>query len=70
MINVYSTQEKVYIGGPKGCIARLCALSAEFYINPEHPEFFENCSFEKFQEEAKRHGYTVEEKHRPQWAKA
>jgi hypothetical protein len=68
MINVYSTREKVYIEGLKGCIARLCILSAEFYIDPEHIDLFENCSFEKFQEEAKRRGFAVEEKHRPQWA--
>jgi hypothetical protein len=63
---VYSTPEKVYIERPKGCVARLCNLSAEFF---EHQINILDCSFERFQEEAKLHNYIVEECHRPDWAK-
>jgi hypothetical protein len=70
MIEVYSTREKVYIGeSSKGCIARFCALSAEFFEGPDSPKVFENCSFEKFLKEARQRGYAVKEKHRPSWAK-
>ena len=60
MVEVYATEEKVYIQGTKGCIARLCIFSAEFYT--------EHCSFEEFQEETKLLGFSVREKHRPKWA--
>lgn len=63
---VYSTPEKVYIDKPKGCVARLCNLSAEFF---EDMTQILDCSFERFQEEAKTRNYVVEESHRPEWAR-
>jgi hypothetical protein len=63
---VHSTIEKVYIEGKKGCIARLCVVSAEFY---EPFSFIVNCSFKRFQEEALKFGYVVDDKHRPPWDK-
>jgi hypothetical protein len=60
---VFNTDEKVYIEGPRGCIARLCITSAEFYY--PRMTIIGKCSFEQFQEEAKKRGYTVPEKNRP-----
>lgn len=60
---VYSTDEKVYIEGPRGCIARLCALSAEFYYPRQ--VVIPGCTFERFQAEALTRGYKVTESHRP-----
>jgi hypothetical protein len=61
---VHSTKEKVYIEGLKGCEARLCAISGEFF----YPlEVIYNCSFKKFQEMALSKGYIISDKHRPLW---
>jgi hypothetical protein len=63
---VHSTREKVYIETSQGCFARLCKVSAEFdYFETWIPD----CTFEQFQEEAKRRHFVVEDKHRPEWAK-
>jgi hypothetical protein len=62
----YSTDEKVYIESAKGCLARLCNLSAEFY---ETNTWIDKCSFKQFQEEALKRGFVVEDKHCPRWAR-
>jgi hypothetical protein len=64
---VHSTVEKVYVEGKKGCVARLCKISAEFYNDIEVAEVIMPCSFEKFKREALKRGYHIEDKHRPPW---
>jgi hypothetical protein len=63
---VHSTDEKVYIESAKGCLARLCNLSAEFY---QDNIWIDKCTFKQFQEEALKRGFVIEDKHCPEWAK-
>jgi hypothetical protein len=71
---VHSTDEKVYIESAKGCLARFCNVSAEFYktISTEIYQTYtwiDKCTFKEFQEEALKRGFVVEDKHCPEWAK-
>jgi hypothetical protein len=64
---VHSTGEKVYIESPsKGCLARLCVISAEFF---QTNTWINKCTFKQFQEEALKRGFVVEDKYCPEWAK-
>jgi hypothetical protein len=64
--NVYATPEKVYIEDRRGCVARLCKVSAEFFFEQV---WIENCTFKKFQEEAFKRGYEIRNELCPVWAK-
>lgn len=63
---VYSTPEKVYIEDKRGCVARFCNLSAEFFYEMV---WIKRCTFKQFQEEALKRGFVVGNKHCPEWAK-
>jgi hypothetical protein len=61
---IESTDKKVYVHTKDGCTARLCNLSAEFY--GDTLTTIPNCSNEQFQEEARKRGYEIPEKFRPE----
>lgn len=66
--DVSATKEKVYIHNERGCVARLCEVSAEFFgEDGTSVETIDKCSFEKFQKEALRRGYKVKDYLRPNW---
>jgi hypothetical protein len=63
--SVYSTDEKIYIEDSRGCVARFCKLSAEFFYTYD---WITDCTFKRFQEEALKRGFVVEDKYHPKWA--
>lgn len=63
---VYLTDEKVYIEDFRGCIARFCRLSAEFFYTYT---WIDKCTFKQFQIESLKRGFAVEDKYCPEWAK-